>query len=77
MSSLAVEHNPLASNVRFSDDSLIVELHDGRTISVPILWFPRLSKASENQLNDWELLGDGDGIHWPQLDEDLSVEGFL
>lgn len=49
----------------------------GRTISVPITWFPSLSSASPAQLQDWEILGDGEGIHWPQLDEDLSVDGLL
>ncbi len=77
MTTLAVEHHPQALAVTFDDSSLIVDLIDGRTISVPLSWFPVLSQASESQLKEWELLGDGEGIHWPQLDEDLSVSGLL
>ena len=77
MATLAVEHHPLAQSVNFDTNSLIVELVDGRTISVPLTWFPPLSSATEFQLKDWEILGDGEGIHWPQLDEDLSVNGIL
>ena len=77
MTTLAVEHHPQALAVTFDDSSLIVDLIDGRTISVPLSWFPVLSQASESQLKGWELLGDGEGIHWPQLDEDLSVSGLL
>ena len=77
MATFAVEHHPLAQAVNFQSDSLVVELVDGRTISVPITWFPSLSSASPAQLQDWEILGDGEGIHWPQLDEDLSVDGLL
>lgn len=77
MATLAVEHHPKAVSVSFDESSLIVELIDGRTISVPLSWFPSLSQASSYQLQDWELLGDGEGIHWPQLDEDLSVTGLL
>ena len=77
MSTLAVELHPQAQNVSFSEDSIIVELLDGRTVSAPLLGFPRLDKATPEQLSNWELLGDGEGIHWPDLDEDLSVRGLL
>lgn len=77
MATLTVEHHPLAQPVNFDTDSLIVELVDGRAISVPLAWFPSLSTATEAQLQDWELLGDGEGIHGPQLDEDLSEHGIL
>ena len=77
MGTLAVELHPLAHNVRFTEDTLNVDLLDGRTISVPIAWFPTLSKASQSQRDTWELLGDGEGIHWPEIDEDLSVSGLL
>lgn len=77
MSTLAVEMHPQAQNINCTDDNLIVDLVDGRTISVPLVWFPRLSEASPSQLQNWELLGDGEGIHWPELDEDLSVAGLL
>ena len=53
------------------------ELADGRTISAPLVWFPRLYQASKEQRENWELLGDGNGIHWPEIDEDLSVAGLL
>ena len=77
MSTLAVKLHPLAYNVKCTDMALVVELVDGRTISVPLVWFPRLSSASKEQLKNWELLGDGEGIHWPDIDEDLSVVGLL
>ena len=77
MATLAVEHHPLANSVNIDADSLVVGLIDGRTISVPLAWFPSLSSASLSQLKEWEILGDGEGIHWPQLDEDLSVSGLL
>ena len=77
MSTLAVELQPQAHNVKFTDSSIFVELLDGRTISAPLVWFPRLSQAKQEQLDNWELLGDGEGIHWPDLDEDLSVAGLL
>ena len=77
MVTLAVEHHPLANSVNIDADSLVVGLIDGRTISVPLAWFPSLSSASPSQLKEWEILGDGEGIHWPQLDEDLSVSGLL
>ncbi len=77
MNTLAVELHPQAHNIKCTDASLIVELVDGRTVSVPLVWFPRLSQASKEQLDNWELLGDGEGIHWPDVDEDLSIAGLL
>jgi len=77
MNTLAVEVQPIAEHIHFSDSELMVALADGRTISVPISWFASLSNATEAQLQDYELLGNGEGIHWPQLDEDLSVKGLL
>jgi len=77
MSTLAVELHPQAQNISFSEDSLIVELLDGRTVSAPLLRFPKLAKATPEQLSVWEILGDGEGIHWPELDEDLSIRGLL
>ena len=67
----------LLHTVKCTDADLIVELLDGRTISAPLVWFPRLSQATQEQLANWELLGDGDGVHWPELDEDLSIAGLL
>ena len=68
---------PDAMTIEVTDDTLTAELSDGRTISVPISWYPRLVHASPEERNNWELIGTGQGIHWPGLDEDLSVEGFL
>ena len=66
-----------ARAVRTTHDRLIVELTDERTLSVPLWWYPRLLRASEDQRARWELLGGGEGIHWPLIDEDLSVAGLL
>lgn len=77
MSILAVETYALAKNVEFTDDDMIVSLLDGRKIMVPLVWFPRLAAAAKSQLINYELLGDGEGIHWPDIDEDLSVAGLL
>ena len=67
----------LASKVWFTKDMLYVQLQDGREIGVPLLWFPRLRKASEEQLKDWRLVGNGVGIHWESIDEDISVSALL
>ncbi len=77
MSTQPVEVHPLAEQVHFTDDDLVVSLVDGRTVSVPLVWFPRLAAATRQQLENYELLGDGEGIHWPDVDEDLSIDGLL
>ncbi len=77
MSTLVVEMHPQAHNVSCDETTINVELIDGTTISAPLVWFPRLAKASQEQLNNWQILGDGEGIHWPDVDEDLSVQGLL
>lgn len=64
-------------DVRFDDHSLIVDLMDGRTISAPLAWYPRLANATPEQRQHWEKCGGGFGIHWPEVDEDLSTEGLL
>ena len=66
-----------AQDVRVTSRALIVELHDGRTISVPVGWYPRLAHGSLRERQQWELIGPGIGIHWPALDEDISIEGLL
>jgi hypothetical protein len=66
-----------ALRVDVSEDTLSVELSDGRTISVPLAWYPRLSHATIEERNHWRLIGRGRGIHWPDLDEDISVENLL
>src|SRR4051812_30858328 len=67
----------LATSVRVSDDSLTVELSDGRTIIAPLVWYPRLLYGTPAERSKWEFNGGGTGIHWPDLDEDISVEGML
>jgi Protein of unknown function (DUF2442) len=64
-------------HVTVSDDELVVGLMDGRTLSVPIAWYPGLALATSSQRAEWEIAGGGYGIHWPQIDEDLSTEGLL
>jgi len=72
-----IETHPSAQTVHFTETELVVDLTDGRTVSVPLSWFASLSNATKEQLNDFQIMGDGEGIHWPQLDEDVSVRGLL
>jgi hypothetical protein len=79
---MAISTDPLVADTRVrtvsvTQDELIVRLMDGRTISVPLAWYPRLSEGSPDQRAHWEICGGGYGIHWPELDEDLSTEGML
>lgn len=67
----------IAKNVSFTEDMLCVVLMDGREINIPLIWFPKLSNATKEQLNNWRLIGRGVGIHWEDLDEDISVAGLL
>jgi len=77
MSTLATKTDERVKNVSFLNDNLVVDLMDGRIISVPIVWFPRLLNASTDALNKWEISAGGYGIHWHEIDEDLSTEGLL
>ena len=77
MSTLAEKIEPLAIDVSFTEDALHVVLADGREISAPLQWFPRLLHATTEQRAQWELIGDGIGIHWPLVDEDIEVESLL
>lgn len=77
MSISAVEVEPLAQDVNFTEDSLHVVLADGREIIVPLVWFPRLLKATLEERKNWRLIGGGVGIHWEIVDEDISVESLL
>ncbi len=77
MNSLVKNKPARAAKVWFADDKLFILLHDGREIGVPLEWFPKLRDADEEDLNNWRFIGDGIGIHWETLDEDLSVEGLL
>ena len=77
MGILALKADERVARVSINDDSLSVSLKDGRTISVPLAWYPKLLHATPEQLNNWKIAGGGYGIHWPDLDEDLSTEGLL
>lgn len=78
MSISAIEIDvPNAIDVTVTDDTLSVELSDGRSISVPLAWYPRLVHADQAERSKWRLIGQGQGIHWEAVDEDLSVEGLL
>jgi hypothetical protein len=77
MGILAISADERVRDVKVSEDSLIVDLMDGRAISVPLAWYPRLMNATPAQRNHWEVCGGGFGIHWPEIDEDLSTEGLL
>lgn len=68
---------PKAVDVKVAEDSLTVELSDGRSVSAPLAWFPRLLHANMKERKHWRLIGNGHGIHWTDLDEDISVEGLL
>lgn len=75
--STSAPERPRAVSVDVEDDELVVHLEDGRTLMVPLEWFPRLRDATPAQLAAYQLVGRGIGIHWPELDEDLSVRGLL
>ncbi len=68
---------PVAMTVDVTDDTISVELSDGRNISAPLTWYPRLEHATSKERKNWELLGSGSGIHWPEVDEDISVESLV
>jgi len=77
MGTLALKADERVASVEFSNDFLVVGLMDGRQISVPLEWYPRLAGASVDARSNWETCGGGYGLHWPELDEDLSTEGLL
>lgn len=77
MGILALTADERVADVKFTKDTLSVLLHDGRTISVPLAWYPRLLNATAAQRKKWQIAGGGYGIHWPDIDEDLSTEGLL
>jgi hypothetical protein len=77
MSTSAIKVEPRAVEVSCSADALHVRLADGREVAVPLEWFPRLREASPEACTRYRLIGGGIGIHWPELDEDISVEGLL
>jgi hypothetical protein len=67
----------LAQKVVVTDDTLVVDLLDGRSLSVPIAWYPRLARGTVAERRNWRLVGRGEGVHWPDLDEDISIAGLL
>ena len=75
--SIYVAKEPKATSVEFRDDAMVLTLEDGRTLLVPLEWFPRLRDASDEDRRTWRFIGKGYGIHWPNLDEDISVPGLL
>jgi hypothetical protein len=77
MSTLVLEAEPAAAQVKVTDDKLLVELVDGRSIAVPLGWYPRLLHGSPEERQNWVLLGEGYAIEWPDLDEHIGIEGLL
>jgi hypothetical protein len=77
MGILALSADERVKDVRFTTDTISVDLMDGRTITVPLAWYPRLLHAAPAQRENWEVCGGGYGVHWPDIDEDLSTEGLL
>ena len=77
MGILALAADERVADVEVTEDELSVRLMDGRTISVPVVWYPRLLNATEEQRKNWQIIGGGYGIHWEDIDEDLSTEGLL
>ena len=77
MGILALAADERVADVEVTEDELSVRLMDGRTISVPLVWYPSLLNAAEKQLNNWQIIGGGYGIHWEDIDEDLSTDGLL
>jgi hypothetical protein len=76
MSTVLIE-DPRIVNVQVTDDAITAQLHDGRMISVPLVWSWRLSEATPEQRQNYEILGSGEGVHWPDVDEDISAAGML
>jgi hypothetical protein len=77
MPTSAVKFDATAVDVKVTKDQLLVVLADGRELAAPLAWFPRLADASADQLKNWRLIGRGSGIHWPDVDEDISVASLL
>ena len=77
MSTSAIEVRPLVVAVSFTETALQAVLADGREVAVPLVWFPRLQQATAEQRNHWRLIGNGIGVHWPELDEDISAASLL
>ncbi|AJD49704.1 hypothetical protein S7S_16460 [Isoalcanivorax pacificus W11-5] len=74
---MSSHQNAYAQNIQCTEYDLLVDLQDGRRLSIPLSWFPRLQTATPSQRENYVLMGGGLGVHWPELDEDISVEGLL
>lgn len=74
---ISYDKSKIAINIAFENSKMIVFLEDGRELSIPLEWFPRLTKATEEQLNKWRLIGKGEGIHWEEIDENISIENLV
>jgi hypothetical protein len=77
MITLTLEKDPLAIDVQVDDQKLMVDLVDGRTLAIPLVWYPRLWHGSKEERHNWRLLGNGYAIEWPDLDEHIGIEGLL
>lgn len=77
MNTLTLEIEPIALEVKVTDEKLIVDLADGRSIAVPLDWYPRLKHGSAEERQNWQILGEGYAIEWPELDEHIGIEGLL
>jgi hypothetical protein len=77
MTTLVLDQDPVVERVRFQEDCLLVDLADGRCLSIPLIWYPRLQHGTAAERENWILLGDGCAIEWPELDEHIEVEGML
>ena len=77
MTSLLLDHDPLAVKIALKGGRMLVDLKDGRTLTVPLTWYPRLQHGTPNERRNWQLLGDGYAVEWPDLDEHIGVEALL
>ena len=77
MNTLTIESKAAIQHVEVTEDSLVVDLGDGRTVSVPVAWYPRLMHGTPEERSHWRIIGKGEGIHWSDLDEDISAENIL
>lgn len=73
----ALRHDPVATDIQFEPSAMRIFLADGRELSVPLAWFPRLRDATAQQRQNWRLIGKGEGVHWPDLDEDVSINSLF
>lgn len=77
MSTSIIKKSYLATNLSFTEDKMVVYLEDGKEIAIPLEWFPKLRNASKDELKQWRFIGQGEGIHWETLDEDILIENLM